>query len=64
MGMLVVLLVSVFFLAVFGFCVRFLHLSWAFSLFTGRRVGVFVGLVVCLVVLFSYVAVMSLLLHH
>ncbi len=64
MWMLVLLLVTVFFLGVFGWCVYCLRLSWAVSLFTGRKAGVLVCLVVCVVVLLFYVEAMRLLLPH
>ncbi len=64
MGMLVVLLVTVFFVGVFGWCVYCLRLSWAVSLLTGRKAGVLVCLVVCVAVLLFSVEAMRLLLSH
>ena len=64
MGMLVVLLVTVFFVGVFGRCVYCLRLSWAVSLFTGRKAGMLVCLVVCVAVLLFYIESMRLLLSH
>ena len=64
MGMLVVLLVTVFFLGVVGFCLHCLRLSWVVSMFTGKRVEVFVYLVVGVAVLLFSVEVMRLLLPH
>jgi hypothetical protein len=64
MGMLVVLPVTVFFLGVFGFCLYCLRLTWAVSVFTGKRGEICVYLVVCVVVLLFYVEVMRLLLTH
>ncbi len=64
MGMLVVLLVTVFFLGVFGFCLHFLRLSWALSVFTGKKGEMCVYLVVCVVVLLFYIEAMRLVLAH
>jgi hypothetical protein len=63
MSGLVVFLVSVaalFFLALGG---RFLFFSWAFSVFTGKRKEVLVWLVLCSVVLATYIATMQLVLR-
>jgi hypothetical protein len=64
MGVLVVLLVTIFFVGVFGFCLHCLRLSWAVSVLTGKKAGVLVCLVVGVAVLLFYVEVMRLLLLH
>jgi hypothetical protein len=62
MGGLAVFVVSVGTLTILVVCVRFLWLSWAVSVFTGKRKEVLGWLVLCGVVLVAYITTMHLLL--
>jgi hypothetical protein len=62
MGGLVVFLVSVFALTLVVVCIRLFWLSWAVSVFTGKRKEVLGWLVLCSAVLVMYMTIMRLLL--